>query len=698
MEYCEKSTLRNCIDNGLFKEVDRVWRLFREIIEGLNHLHDQGIIHRDLKPVNIFLDSNDHVKIGDFGLATTDILVKPPGSLFDTTMNYSTRSNSMGDTELTGNVGTALYVSPEVMATGGKFHYNQKVDSYSLGIIFFEMCYKPLTTGMERIVILTDLRSPGIKFPPDFQDVELEQQTKIIKWLLNHDPNSRPTTKELLRSDLLPPLQMEEATMNELFRSTISKPQSRSPYHRLVDALFSQPFSAVQDRTYDSDTCKVSFSPKLHLIQKSVSDCIEKVFQNHGAIKFSTPLLMPKCHLYESNEQYACFVDHSGGLVGLPCDQRVPFARFIARSNTQSMKRYCLDKVYQEKKFFGLHPKDMTECAFDIVTPSHASLIPESELLAVSSQVIHEFPTLRERNYYFRLNHTSLVKAVLLFCGIREEKHHAVQLCLRDFQHKKTMRRQSLESKCGVTFTDHSAANFFALLDFEGSYNKVSNLLRPVVKSKGQASTLAKQGLHELETIINYAESLDVKLEIKVTVGLIYNPIQYDGFIFQVLYEHRKKKRLLGDVLAAGGRYEKLIRKFKVEKDEDCGIPSAVGVSLAFEKIVSAVLDTVEVPSSHDIVVCSVGHKTLLKERLRVVKELWAAGLRAEVFYDSVQNLEEVHMYCRNYDITYIVCLKDGDGGSVRIRWMEKDKNMEKKVFMVEMVEFLQQKLSASKM
>ena len=34
------------------------------------------MIHRDLKPVNIFLDYNDHVKIGDFGLATTDILVK----------------------------------------------------------------------------------------------------------------------------------------------------------------------------------------------------------------------------------------------------------------------------------------------------------------------------------------------------------------------------------------------------------------------------------------------------------------------------------------------------------------------------------------------------------------------------------------------------------------------------------------------
>ena len=32
------------------------------------------MIHRDLKPVNIFLDSNDLIKIGDFGLATAELV------------------------------------------------------------------------------------------------------------------------------------------------------------------------------------------------------------------------------------------------------------------------------------------------------------------------------------------------------------------------------------------------------------------------------------------------------------------------------------------------------------------------------------------------------------------------------------------------------------------------------------------------
>jgi translation initiation factor 2-alpha kinase 4 len=63
---------RTAIDSGLCEDEERVWRLFREMVEGLAHIHQQGMIHRDLKPVNIFLDSNDHVKIGDFGLATTN--------------------------------------------------------------------------------------------------------------------------------------------------------------------------------------------------------------------------------------------------------------------------------------------------------------------------------------------------------------------------------------------------------------------------------------------------------------------------------------------------------------------------------------------------------------------------------------------------------------------------------------------------
>ena len=68
MEYCANDTLRQLIDSGQLQNSknDKEWQLFREIVEGLVHIHTQGMIHRDLKPQNIFLDSSGHIKIGDF--------------------------------------------------------------------------------------------------------------------------------------------------------------------------------------------------------------------------------------------------------------------------------------------------------------------------------------------------------------------------------------------------------------------------------------------------------------------------------------------------------------------------------------------------------------------------------------------------------------------------------------------------------
>lgn len=94
--------------------------MFRQILEGLAHIHSLSIVHRDLKPENIFIsngpDGVDNVKIGDFGLATSG--------------QFSidkVAANSFETDDMTRSIGTAYYSAPEVRSAASGV-YSTKVD------------------------------------------------------------------------------------------------------------------------------------------------------------------------------------------------------------------------------------------------------------------------------------------------------------------------------------------------------------------------------------------------------------------------------------------------------------------------------------------------------------------------------------------------------------------------------------------
>ncbi len=47
---------------------------------------------------------------------------------------------------------------------------------YSLGVMFFEMSYRPLVTGMERVKVLSELRTSSVVIPSDFDESERANQ------------------------------------------------------------------------------------------------------------------------------------------------------------------------------------------------------------------------------------------------------------------------------------------------------------------------------------------------------------------------------------------------------------------------------------------------------------------------------------------------------------------------------------------
>lgn len=64
----ECRTLYSYLDGEEDRNEEWGWRCFRQIVEGLAHIHGKGVLHLDLTSHNIFLDADDNVKIADFGL------------------------------------------------------------------------------------------------------------------------------------------------------------------------------------------------------------------------------------------------------------------------------------------------------------------------------------------------------------------------------------------------------------------------------------------------------------------------------------------------------------------------------------------------------------------------------------------------------------------------------------------------------
>lgn len=173
MEYCKQETLRDLINSGLQTNPSEIWRLFRQTVQGLAHIHGLSIVHRDLKPENIFIDSDGDVRIGDFGLAR-------PGDYRSTAKRAPTTGITQREIfgSFTKDVGTASYVAPEVRSAGnGK--YNEKADMFSLGVILLEMNVH-FSTGMERAETLAQLQKENHTLPAALGVQEKSTQVRHI--------------------------------------------------------------------------------------------------------------------------------------------------------------------------------------------------------------------------------------------------------------------------------------------------------------------------------------------------------------------------------------------------------------------------------------------------------------------------------------------------------------------------------------
>jgi serine/threonine protein kinase len=169
MEFCSQGDLYEAIRNGHGPlETEHVRQFMLELVDAVAYIHAKGVYHRDIKPENIFLTQDGAMKLGDFGLATTD------------KWSYET------------TVGSDRYMAPEQFDSAGAGYSPAEADIWAIGICLLNILFSrnPFTTPTEADPLFLDFsrdkQSLFDVFPSMSQDTY-----EVIVQCMNMDPRKR---------------------------------------------------------------------------------------------------------------------------------------------------------------------------------------------------------------------------------------------------------------------------------------------------------------------------------------------------------------------------------------------------------------------------------------------------------------------------------------------------------------------------
>lgn len=204
LDYCPGGDLGFHLMSRLFEENEAKFYI-GELILAIEHLHNLDIIYRDLKPENILIDSENHIKLADFGLAKERI----------------------AQGELTQSFcGSPAYLSPEMVQRKG---VGKSADIYGIGAVLYEMISgTPPFYSNEIEKLYQNIKKSKLVLHNYFSD-ELKD---LLKKLLCRDPKKRigiynkseikshPFFKDLDweklgRKEITPPLNLVQVKIDE---------------------------------------------------------------------------------------------------------------------------------------------------------------------------------------------------------------------------------------------------------------------------------------------------------------------------------------------------------------------------------------------------------------------------------------------------------------------------------------------------
>ncbi|XP_022348743.1 histidine--tRNA ligase, cytoplasmic isoform X5 [Enhydra lutris kenyoni] len=336
--------------------------------------------------------------------------------------------------------------------------------------------------------------------------------------------------------------------------------------------------------------------------------------------------------------------DQGGELLSLRYDLTVPFARYLAMNKLTNIKRYHIAKDFD-------------------IAGQFDPMIPDAECLKIMCEILS---SLQIGDFLVKVNDRRILDGMFAICGVPDSKFRTICSSV-DKLDKVSWEEVKNEMVGEKGLAPKVADRIGDYVQQHGGVSLVEQLLQDPELSQNKQ---ALEGLGDLKILFEYLTLFGIADKISFDLSLArgldyYTGVIYEAVLLQTPVRAGEEPLGVGSV-AAGGRYDGLVGMFDPKGRK---VP-CVGLSIGVERIFSIVEQRLEaleekVRTTETQVLVASAQKKLLEERLRLVSELWDAGIKAELLYKKNPKLLNQLQYCEEAGIPLVVIigeqeLKDG--------------------------------------
>ena len=571
----------------------------------------------------------------------------------------------------------------------GKVIYTQKVDIYSIGLIFFEMNYPPFNTMTEKSNVFMQLKSQT--FPTDFKYTNItDLPRQIITKMLSRDPNKRPSAKEIIPSL---PAKFADESFQEALKKVLEKTDS-TRFRNVLGTIFKEKSLSESKISLPSNNIETAQAVFDSFLSKScIFERISEIMSRHGAIQIHLPNFYTRNLIQRPVIEAIHMLSEQGTVLSMPFDLRVPFTAFIARNNIEhDMKTFCIGKIYRQNNYdastvnnsivpantnFSLSPQgpeERFEMIFDIISPPTYNCLVEAETILVTMDILLTFDVFKNDSFCIYISHSKLLDALLEQYEMNEsERRNILQILLKHGP-----------SSSPTTKRKNSAKGFSKLKDLCQAFTHGSGLCRSLVQNyepgnfeqeflKENPSLKENQNfqtaLKDIKFLLRHLKGIPNQFSLCISPGVI-NYLNTDGLLFQVSLtsnpETNSNSNPCNDdiLLATGMMHQNLIAKFRHSKQYP---KHAFGVRIDLQECIDREKCAVSHANFDCLVVPLDCDTNTISDSFSIAKDLWKkSNLRCDVLkYAEYES--KIEKICKK-DVTPLIIFVDNKRGTKKSR------------------------------